>query len=205
MLKQDDALPLRQRGSSKGPTAEDLTRLSVQKAWLNENINWKTLRGIAYADIGDPATGSDIVQELYHDMLQWAPEELQGLRAPKTYAKRAVKNRILNWRRHFPQTDPLPDGYENIPMEDALGSAEQVIELAAELPKEWAEPWVLRRCGGFKHAEIAGMLNLTVDAVKKRVRRADNYLLMLATTPPEPSRFDQVRNFIRRKDRRHDK
>jgi DNA-directed RNA polymerase specialized sigma24 family protein len=210
MSKQDDALPLPQPRSSKGPTAEELRALSVQKAWLDKYINWKALRRLVYSNTCDAVIGSEIVQDLYHDMLQWAPEELQGLQAPQAYANMAVIHRLSNWRRQFSQTDPLPDDYEDTPdespsLEQVLETREQVVELLAELPPEWVNPWVLCRYFGYKNAEAAQKLSLTVDAVKKRVLRADNYLQILAAAPPPPSVFNRVRNFIQRKERHHDK
>ena len=210
MSKQDDALLLPQSRSSKGPTAEELKALSVQKAWLEKHINWKTLRRLAYSNTGDAAIGNEIVQELYHDMLQWAPEELQGLQAPQAYANMAVLHRVFNWRRQFPETDPLPVEYERIlgeapSPEMILETRDQVVELLAKLPKEWVHPWLLCRHYGYKHSEVAQKLDLTVEAVKKRVRRGDNYLQMLVAAPPAPSVLNRVRNLIQRKERHRDK
>src|SRR5882757_5999434 len=162
MSKQDDVLLLPQSRSPKGPTAEEL----------------KALRAIIYRKTSEPAIGDEIVQELYHDMLQWAPEELQGLKAPQAYANTAVIYRLLNWRRQFPQTDPLPVEYEGPPEEAApspeeiLETRDQVVELLAKLPKQWVDPWLLCRYHGYTNAEAAQKLGLTVDTVKKRVLRA---------------------------------
>jgi DNA-directed RNA polymerase specialized sigma24 family protein len=206
----NDALPLLQARSSKGPTAEELKALTVQKAWLEKHINWKSLRSLAYRNIRDAVIGREIVRELYHDMLQWTPEELQGLRSPQAYANMAVNNRLSNWRRRFPQADPLPDDYENpdeVPsLEEVLETRDQVVELLGDLPKKWLEPWLLCRYYGYSNAEAAQELGLTVDAVKKRVLRGGNHLqMLLAAAPPPPSPLERVKNFIQRKERHHGK
>jgi DNA-directed RNA polymerase specialized sigma24 family protein len=210
MSKQDDALPLLQPRSSRGPTAEELKALTVQKAWLEKHINWKSLRRFAYRNIRDAVIGREIVQELYNDMLQWTPEELQGLRAPQTYANMAVNHRISNWRRRFPQADPLPDDYENpdeVPsLEEVIETRDQVVELLGDLPKGWLEPWLLCRYYGYSNAEAAEKLGLSVDAVKKRVLRGSSHLQMLLTASPLPAPLlERVKDFIQRKGRRHGK
>ncbi len=210
MSKQDDALPLPQPKSSKGPTAEDLKALSVQKAWLDKHINWGSLRRLLYRNTCDAVIGAEIVQELYHDMLQWAPEELQGLQLPQYYANMAVIHRLSNWRRQFPQMAPLPDDYENTSgespsAEQVLETREQVVELLGTLPPQWVMPWLLCRHYGYTDVEAAQKLGLTVDAVKKRVLRAQNYLQILAAASPPASLFKRVRTFIQRKERRRDK
>jgi DNA-directed RNA polymerase specialized sigma24 family protein len=210
MSKKDEALTLPPPKSTKGPTAEDLKALSVQKAWLEKHINWKALRRIAHVAVGEVATGSDLVQELFNDMLQWAPEELEGVWAPQDYATKAIHNRVLNWRRRFRHTDPLPQNAASIPdhmppMEEALVSPSQVVELFAKMPKAWVGPWVLYKVYGYKHEETAQKLGLTLDAVKKRVRNADDFLETLATRPTPLSALERIGNFIQRKERRRDK
>jgi DNA-directed RNA polymerase specialized sigma24 family protein len=210
MSKQEDALPLPPPGSSKGPTAEDLKALSVQKAWLDKHIDWGSLRRLLYRKTCDAVIGAEIVQELYHDMLQWAPEELQGLQSPQYYANMAVIHRLSNWRRQFPQMDPLPDDYESTSgespsAEQVLETREQVVELLGTLPPNWVNPWLLCRYHGYTNAQAAEKLGLTVDAVKKRVLKAQDCLQILAAASPPTSLLERVRNFIQRKERRRDK
>jgi len=210
MAEKDDALILRPGRRSKGPTAEELNRHIPQKRWLDANINWGRLRKIAYTKMRDPVITDELVQDVYDDMGLWTLEELQGLRNPKGYACIAVRNRILRWKQdQFRTIDQfrsvqLQDDYENIParelsMEQTLENQQQVHLLLSSLPKEWREPWLLRNYYGYTHEKTAQHLHLTVDAVKKRVRRADIYLNMLATTPDEPTILDRVRNVFKRK------
>jgi DNA-directed RNA polymerase specialized sigma24 family protein len=178
--------------------------------WLERHINWKTLRGLVYKKTGDAVIGSEIVQELYRDMLQWAPEELHGLRSPQTYANMALVHRIANWRMMFPQADLLPDEDENASdeapsMEEGLETREQVVELLAELPTEWVEPLIWCKVYGYSAEAAAERLNLTADAVKMRVLRALNYLRMLVAAPPPETLRSRVRNFLQCKERHHGK
>ena len=208
MAKKDDALTLQAGRSPKGPTAQDLTRAIQQKQWLDQNLKWGSLRRIAYSQIRDVVTSGEIVQEVYNDMLQWTLEELRGLRKPQAYASASVRNRVYRCMEIRSRAVPLQDDYAEslecgVSMEQALEDAEQVQLLLSNLQIEWLEPWLLKKYYGWKYEEIAARQGLTVDAVKGRVRRADDYLNTLATLNSESSIIDRIRKLFKRKERRH--
>ena len=210
MLMHDDALSLPQCQSSKGPTAEEINAPHTQQAWLEKHIDWQALRRLIHKNMRDPVAGSEIVQTLYRDMLQWTPEELQGLRSPQGYANSTVIHRLGSWRRKRPEVQLRTGACENVvgdaPLQEEFPeSREQVIGLLAQLPKEWSESWVLARYYGYTHAQIAQKSQITVEAAKTLVYTADAHLQLLATAKSSRSPLDRIRNFFQRRERRHGK
>jgi len=206
MSNQDDGVPW--LPSAKGPTAEDLKELAEQAAWLNEAIDWDNLCHYASSFIPDQTIGDEIVKQLYHDMLLWPAERLRGVRKPQAYAKRALRNRLLNWITRYAKPDktaPLPDDYdipdESPSLEAVLDTRNQVINLLAELPPEWREPFILTKVYGFTAEETAKRLNVTVDMVKKRVAKALNYC---EARPPDTLLGCLQKIITRRKEQHHD-
>jgi RNA polymerase sigma-70 factor (ECF subfamily) len=207
MPKKDDALPLRHSTPAKGPTAEELSRQVPQKTWLDKNINWGRLRRFAYIRTGDPTIGGEIVQEVYNNMCLWSLEELTGRTNPKGYVFVSIRNRIYKWKKRQSRFVPLPDDFENLSIDErspehVLEDQDYVVSILGMVQDEWRVPWVLHRHEGLKYEEVAQRLGLSIDAVKKRVRRADALLVMLVTTPPEPSIISRVKEFFKHKDHR---
>lgn len=206
MTKQDDGVPW--SSSVKGPTAQDLKALAEEAAWLNAAVNWDKLCRYACSFTLDPTIAEEIVKQLYHDMLQLPAERLRSLRKPQAYAKKALKNRLLNWISRHARPDKvssLPDNYEDIaddgPSLDAvLDTRQQVIDFLAELPPEWLEPFILTKVYGFTAEETARKLNLTLDTVKKRVVKAFHYC---EARPPD-TLLSSVQKITKPKGSRHD-
>jgi RNA polymerase sigma factor (sigma-70 family) len=207
MPKKDDALPLRHSIPAKGPTAEELNRQASQKKWLDENINWGRVRRFAYTRTGDPTIGGEIVQEVYNTMCLWTLEELTGKTDPKRYVRVAIRNRAWKWKKRQSRFVPYPDGLETPPVderspENVLEDQDYAVSILGMVQEEWRVPWLLHRVEGLKYEEVAQRLGLSVNAVKKRVRRADALLVMLITTPPEPSIIDRARELFKHKEQR---
>jgi DNA-directed RNA polymerase specialized sigma24 family protein len=206
MSNEDDGVPW--LPSAKGPTAQELKALAAEAAWLNESIDWEKLCHYASSFTLDQTIGDEIVKQLYHDMLQWPPEKLRALRKPQAYAKTALKNRLLNWVSRYARPDritSLPENYENIAddspsLEAVLDTRRQVVNFLAELPPEWLEPFILTKVYGFTAEETAKELNLTLDAVKKRVVKAFHYC---EARPPD-TLLSPVQKITRRKGQHHD-
>jgi len=206
--KDDDALPLRGSTFAKGPTAEELNRQIPQKNWLDEKINWKRLRRFAYSNTSDATIGREIVQEVYNDMCLWDLEDLKGWTDPESYVRTAVLHRIWKRKKQQSKTVPLSDELEYLLIderstENILEDQDFVLAILGKVRDEWLEPWLLHRDKGYTYEEVAKLLGLSIDQAKKRVRRADALVVMLATTPPEPSIVDRVRNLFKHKERRN--
>lgn len=208
MSKQDDdALPL--PPSSKEPAAEDPQALSVRHTWLQQNINWQALRRYAYTITRNANFADDIVQDLYDDMLEWSPGELHGLHKPQSYASQAVRYRIFNWKTRYANRRTSLDDYlekadDSASLEDKLETEERIKHLLAELPEHWRVPLVLSKFYGYTAEEIALRSGLSADAVRKRVARALYYIRVTHAAPPPDSLLRKVKNFIHRKEPRHD-
>ena len=210
MSKEDDVLPLPQSRVSKGPTAEELKACSAQAAWLAANINWKVLRRLAYRHTRDPTIGRELVQELHNDMLLWSLEKLLTLDKPEAFAYTLMSNRLIDWTRKASRTSPLSEDSLQIAdqapsLEEQLSTRGQALALMAKLPLKYAEPLIYCKAYEYTAEETAEILHLTVDVVKKRMRKALDQLEIMAAAAPEDSLFDRLRSFIKRKERRHDK
>ena len=206
---EDDALRL-PAPRLKGPTAEDLWKLDAQVRWLKLHINWQSLRRFAYSRTDDAVIADEAVRDVYHQMVQWSVEDLEGLQHLKAYVQRAVLNRIIDLRASDARTTSLPVDYENTldnrpTPEKWLETRDELRELLAELPESWREPLVNVGMYGFTIEETAARLTLTHDAVKKRVANAIKYLNIMRGLLPQDSLFRRVKRLLLRERRRDGK
>jgi DNA-directed RNA polymerase specialized sigma24 family protein len=198
--QDDDALPKRKPGS-KAPTAEEVRALAEQIKWLQKNIKWQALRQIAYHRTDDAVVADESVRDVYHRMLRWSVEELEGFQNPQAYARQAVIHRVIDLRAPFNGRISLSDGHENIlevpSPEEELATRDQVIALLAELPESWREPLVYTVVYGFTIEETAAKLHLTYDTVKKRAANALKYLRIRCGVIPPDSLLERVKKLLR--------
>ncbi len=207
MSKQEDDAGRSPLPKRRGPTAEQLRELAAQDRWLKEHINWQGLRRFAYSHEDDAVICDEAVQDVYHRMVGWSVEDLEGLRHPKAYTRQAVLNRINDLRAAIASS--LPDDYESVPdntppPEEQLERREQAIELLAELPQSWREPLVYIRVYGFTIEETALELNLTHDSAKKRGANALKYLKIICGVLPQDSLVRRVKKLLQREGRGHE-
>src|SRR5690349_9990707 len=141
--------------------------------------------------LGSDADAEDVTQDVLLQVIRKLPT-FRGEAAFPTWLHRVTVNAALSHRQkraarqHGQVHDPIDTLYEegahhhpvrrwNIgPEAEALDhETHQLIEGAiAELPENYRDIFVLADVEGLPNAEIAGMLGLTVSAVKNRLHRA---------------------------------
>jgi RNA polymerase sigma factor (sigma-70 family) len=139
--------------------------------------------GCAYAFLGDPHLAEDAAQEAFITAYQ----ALAQLREPKAFPgwlRRIVLtqcNRLVRKRRVL--TQPI-EGNPDL-RSDHMGTAEamesqqmreRVLAAIQMLPDGQRLVTILFYINGYSQREIAGFLEVSVDAVKKRLQRARNRL-----------------------------
>ncbi len=143
----------------------------------------------AYRMTGSVADAEDIVQECFLEVLK-PGSSYDAKRAPLlTYLFGAVRNQALK-RRPKPFV-ALETSHRNTPESLALRTElEQVVARAVmELPEGQREALILSHYEQLSLAEIAGVMEIEVTAVKSRLQRARAHLKeTLAAYAPGPER-----------------
>jgi RNA polymerase sigma-70 factor (ECF subfamily) len=141
--------------------------------------------------LGNAADAEDVTQEVFLQVVRKLPT-FRGEAAFSTWLYRVTVNAALGYRRKRARREahPLPEPLEDFgedgnhrapvrrwmsrPNHQALGrEAQQLIEEAiAGLPESYRDVYVLADVEELPNDEIAGMLGLSVAAVKSRLHRA---------------------------------
>lgn len=132
------------------------------------------LRGFIRSRVRDNATADDLTQETLLKVFRSRTALQQGQRL-EAWLYRIARNTIIDhWRRQRPN-DELP---ANLASEPADGTADVTEAMARslrifleELPAMYREPVRLAEFEGLPLAKIALRLDLSLTAVKSRVRR----------------------------------
>lgn len=137
-----------------------------------------TLYRIAYYLLESEAEAEDAVQELYLKLWE-SRDSLDGIRLPKAYAIRLLRNLCVDRIRRaghesFPEELP-PAGFAPAPddMLDARTRLNKVLEAVKALPERQREVLILRTVDGLSYEEIAertGMNYLTCRVLLSRAR-----------------------------------
>ena len=138
---------------------------------------------VALRMLGDRADAEDAAQDAFLQAWQALPG-FAGRSRFSTWLYRIITNRCLNIRRSARRTAPLPEGLEG---EAPASRPDQIVEAASELEAlaeaiarlspEQRAPLVLRTFEGCSYEEIAGVLGISVAAVRGRLHRARLELL----------------------------
>jgi RNA polymerase sigma-70 factor (ECF subfamily) len=141
--------------------------------------------------LGNEADAEDVTQDVFLQLVRHLAS-FRGEAAFSTWLYRVTVNAALSFRRKraLRQTGPLPEPLEDFgesgdhrgpvrrwtrgPMQEMLDSeTHQLIEAAiALLPESYRDVYVLSDVEELPSAEIAGMLGISVSAVKSRLHRA---------------------------------
>jgi RNA polymerase sigma-70 factor (ECF subfamily) len=138
---------------------------------------------VALRMLGDRADAEDAAQDAFLQAWQALPG-FAGRSRFSTWLYRIVTNRCLNVRRAARRTEPLPGGFEGEApgsrpdrIVEAAGELEALAEAIASLSPQQRAPFVLRTFEGCSYEEIAGVLGISVAAVRGRLHRARLELL----------------------------
>ena len=143
---------------------------------------------VALRLVADPADAEDVVQEAWISAWRALPR-YRGDAAPATWLYRVVSNAALAQLRRRRPTVPIDESTEerlwnvddpDVP-ERATLRAEEVAAVhraVAGLEPSQRVPVVLREFEGLSYEEVAAVLQVSVPAVRARVHRARQTLLM---------------------------
>lgn len=137
-----------------------------------------TLYRIAYYMLESGVEAEDAVQELYLKLWE-SRDSLNGIRLPKAYAIRLLKNICIDRIRkvgHESFPEELPQtGFSPAPDDtfDAKARLGKVLEAVKALPERQRKVLILRTVDGLSYEEIAertGMNNLTCRVLLSQAR-----------------------------------
>lgn len=134
---------------------------------------------VAWYILEDAAEAEDAVQELF--LRLWRGRDaLDGIRSPKGYAIRVLRNlcldRIRQSRKMLPAED-LPEAAQPARQDDAVDERERlakVLDAIKSLPERQREVLTLRTVDGLSYEEIAkqtGINYLTLRVLLSQARR----------------------------------
>lgn len=138
------------------------------------------LMGVANRMLGDVAEAEDVVQETMLRLWNIAPDWQEGEAQVATWAYRVAMNLCTDRlrRRRFISRRALEEAPE--PVDEALGVEERMqdeararaVETAlSALPERQREAVVLRHFEGLSNPEIAGIMDIGVEAVESLTAR----------------------------------
>lgn len=136
------------------------------------NLLWRT--GIMM--LGEPQDVQDMIQEVLLKYMQKRPV-FHDAEHEKAWLLRVAVNlcrdmlRLRSRRRYFPIDELEPE---------AVGSTDaesrEILEEIAMLPQKWKSVLLLHYIEGYSLKEISEILNVSENAVKKRIQRAKEAL-----------------------------
>ena len=137
-----------------------------------ENLLWRT--GIMM--LGEPQDVQDMIQEVLLKYMQKRPV-FHDAEHEKAWLLRVAVNlcrdmlRLRSRRRYFPIDELEPE---------AVGSTDaesrEILEEIAMLPQKWKSVLLLHYIEGYSLKEISEILDVSENAVKKRMQRAKEAL-----------------------------
>jgi len=145
----------------------------------------ETLYRIAYYMLESEADAEDAVQELYLKIWE-SRDVLNGIRLPKAYAVRMLKNLCVDRMRkagHETCPEELPQtGFSPSPDEalDARTRLNKVLEAVKSLPDRQRKVLILRTVDGMSYKEIAertGMNYLTCRVLLSQARASIRHII----------------------------
>jgi RNA polymerase sigma-70 factor (ECF subfamily) len=125
---------------------------------------------------GDHSLAQDLTAETF--ARAWIARERIRVGSVKAYLLMIARNLYRDVRRQ-PVTVTLPDDFETRDVSaspetaaGARGELQRVLSALRQLPETDREVLLMATAEGLSHHDIAGVLGLSVDAVKVRVHRA---------------------------------
>ncbi|MFE9745745.1 sigma-70 family RNA polymerase sigma factor [Saccharothrix saharensis] len=151
------------------------------------------LASLAYRLLGSAADAEDVVQDAF---LRWQAADREHVEVPEAWLTKVVTNLALDRLRSARARreravgawlpEPLLDGD---PMLGPAETAEQresvtlaVLTLMERLPPVERAVYVLREAFSYSHADIAGILDISVSASQQHAHRAKRHVASARTT-----------------------
>lgn len=142
-------------------------------------IHGNMLYRTAYLLLGNPHDVQDILQEVLLRYMEKSPAFASGDHE-KAWLLRVTSNcckDCLRFRRRYSCIEP-----EHIPEYFSTPEDKALIQELYALPAKWKSVLLLHYFEGYSVKEIAKMLNLSENAVKKRLQRAREALRLELTS-----------------------
>lgn len=137
---------------------------------------------IANQILGDTRDSEDVVHQSFIKLI----DVLEKIEEPKCHKTRALVVTIvertaidLYRRRRRENTISLDEEYINVPdmaQADAAADQTDLAAAMASLPTRYREVLLLRYDSGFSNREIAGLLSMSEENVRKTIQRAKDKL-----------------------------
>ncbi len=129
-----------------------------------------SLSWTAFLLTGDRHTAADLVQEaLIRTYLAWRKVRHGDATA---YARRTLVNlNIDQWRRRTPMPVEQVDRADSRNAEGAVDDRDELVRMLAGLPAQQRRVLVLRYFNDLPEAEVAGLLGISLGAVKSAASR----------------------------------
>lgn len=142
--------------------------------------NYSKLYYVAVSIVGDEEDAHDIVSDFFASLWEHYGDETQVYN--HTYLYRGVQRRCLDFIKHnkvkdkynqYYLTESIPLFYDDETEDERLRKIEQVINDMPEKTK-----FVVDKCymEGMKYVEVAEMLSISRDGVRKHITKALNML-----------------------------
>lgn len=134
---------------------------------------------VAYSILHDIPTAEDAVQQAFMRVLRHL-DKIEGPDCPKTrnFLVIIVKNIAINLYHARRKRDTVSfdevDGWVGAPRDEIaeMESAQRLSDLMKRLPESYRDALMLRYDNGYSCAEIAQLLGISEENVRKRIQRA---------------------------------
>ena len=159
------------------PQTMDLLRCGDSKAWQNLVLEYQApLSRYLYNMVRDEELARDLTQDTFLEAYQRIPNTQGEIKLKSWLYRIATNNAIDVLRRRklvswLPWTVETPIPKEPRSFEDDLSQRESVRDALNRLPEKYRTILLLHDYQGFRCHEIGEMLNISLDAAKKRLAR----------------------------------
>ena len=183
----------------------ELYRLEELKRKPSRYVNDLTLIDLGYVRLAayritrNVAVAHDIAQNVFTRLLELEPEKLAFIGCLQAFAVQAARNEARNWLRARAR-DVSAERLAGIPADEHSDPVFAVLRALAMLPARAQVPLVLCKIYGYSAEEVAARLDISVEAVWKRVERAFRRLVKAGLRPPPPAPRSRVGSLFNRKE-----
>lgn len=135
----------------------------------------------AFSYVKRKEVAEDIAQDIFFEFYLHAPKDKRNI---KSFLLKTTRNRCLDLIRKEKRTKEVQRQYETMRIEDGkraeLSENEDIIFLSlSKIPKKYQEPIRFFYYGNMTVKEIALLLLISEEAVRKRLQRGREYLKTL--------------------------
>ncbi|MFI6299366.1 SigE family RNA polymerase sigma factor [Nonomuraea sp. NPDC050790] len=151
-------------------------------------VHQQSLMRTAYLLTGDPHLAEDLLQSVLLKMLGRWPK----LTSPSAYARKAMVNQYISWRRRLARVTELPSAVppdRSYSAEDSTIVRLVMLRALAQLPPRQRAVIVLRYYEDLTEHETAKLLNCSLGTVKSQAHHA---LARLRTLAPKFADLDEL-------------